>query len=73
LVVLARAWSAVSRGPGGAQIASLEQASFLVDAAARPGSHRPPIAADFDQKVEWLLGLFERLERRDRQQPNRAT
>jgi phytoene synthase len=28
---------------------------------------------DFDRKAEWLFGLFERLERRDRQQPNRAT
>lgn len=73
LAVLARSWSAVTRGPAGAPIAALAQAEFLVAAAARPGSRHPPATADFDQKVEWLLGLFERLERRDRQQPNRAT
>jgi phytoene synthase len=73
LAVLARAGSAVTCGPAGAQIAALVQAEFLVDAAARPGSRHPPATVDFDQKIEWVLGLFERLERRDRQQPNRAT
>jgi 15-cis-phytoene synthase len=39
----------------------------------RRGPGRPSAAVNFDKKVEWLFGLFERLERRDRQQPNRAT
>jgi 15-cis-phytoene synthase len=74
LTVLARAWAAAHPRPGDPQTGPLQPAQFLVDAAAtRPGPHRPSAAIDFDQKIEWLFGLFERLERRDRQQPNRAT
>jgi phytoene synthase len=50
--------------------ATLEAARFLVDAAARPAPEPVPAASyrarRFEERVVWLLGLFERLERSER-------
>jgi phytoene synthase len=50
--------------------AALEAARFLVDAAARPAAGPVPAAGyrarRFEERVVWLLGLFERLERGER-------
>jgi 15-cis-phytoene synthase len=51
--------------------AALEAARFLVEAAARPPAGPVPVAGyrarRFEERVVWLLGLFERLERREQQ------
>lgn len=51
--------------------AALEAARFLVEAAARPPAGPVPAAGyrarRFEERVVWLLGLFERLERREQQ------
>lgn len=70
LLVRAHSAAAIDRN------AALMQTRFLIDAVIRgptrscgvPGTAR---GASFDQRVEWLLNLFERLERRDRE-PGRA-
>lgn len=50
--------------------AALEAARFLVEAAARPAPGDPAAVGArgrrFEERVVWLLGLFERLERSDR-------
>jgi hypothetical protein len=50
--------------------AALEAARFLVEAAARPAAGPIPAAGyrarRFEERVVWLLGLFERLERSER-------
>jgi phytoene synthase len=47
---------------------ALEAARFLVEAASRPGEPLAPdtAARRFEERVVWLLGLFERLERLER-------
>ncbi len=66
-VMMAAAATPVATG----HAAALEAARFLVEAAARPAAVPMPVAGyrarRFEERVVWLLGLFERLERREQQ------
>jgi 15-cis-phytoene synthase len=72
-VMMAAATTPAATGPVGA----LEAARFLVEAAARQPAGPLPAAGHrahrFEERVVWLLGLFERLERRERQLRERMT
>ncbi len=67
--VLARAMRAADRANAAEGPAALEETRFLVDAVAaqaHSGGAPPVRAENLDGKVAWLVDLFERLERRDR-------
>jgi phytoene synthase len=79
--ILADAMVAATRGAGAVGADRLQEAEFLlgaavppaVDAYAAPGAHLPPESPRerarwprVEDRVVWLVDLFERLERRDR-------
>jgi phytoene synthase len=73
--ILADAWMAAKRPSAAASIANLAEGEFLLDAcAASPLAPAAPADTDrerarwprVEDRVVWLVDLFERLERRDR-------
>ena len=56
-----------------APLAQLEETRFLIEAvAATPLRERPPQVKPIEDRVVWVINLFERLERRDQMLRSRA-
>ena len=66
LGLLAPILGATVAAPSGPSLPPLEETAYLVEAIARQPRPRRASAAGLEDRLVWVLDLFERLERRDR-------